>query len=167
MLLDLASRKVVGWAIADRMRASLVCEAFETALGLRRPPAGLILPFRAASPSAEFRRLLEANGITQSLSRPRQCRANSVLGSWFSTLKEELSYRHALPTVQRARAAIFDYVDPVGSGPAERGWLMLEAKTKPWIGGPPDVPDADAMELCSPPRTPISCSGPGQTPWWR
>ena len=73
-VIDLASRRVVGWAMADHMRADLVCEALEMALSWRRPVARLIFHSDRGSQnnSARFRQLLAAHGIRQSLSRPRQ-----------------------------------------------------------------------------------------------
>jgi len=65
----------VGWAMADHMRAELVCDALRMALQTRRPPPGLIFHSDRGSQymSGQFRGLLAEHGIRQSLSRPRQC----------------------------------------------------------------------------------------------
>ena len=112
-VIDLASRRVVGWAMAEHMRAELACEALEMAVASRRPPPGLIFHSDRGSQytSAAFRALLERHGIRQSLSRPRQCWDNAVAESWFSTLKVELIHRRGWPTRARVRQAIFEYIE--------------------------------------------------------
>jgi transposase InsO family protein len=74
-VIDLGSRRVVGWAMADHMRADLVCDALRMAIKQRRPRPGLIFHSDRGSQytSAQFTRLLARHGIRQSLSRPRQC----------------------------------------------------------------------------------------------
>jgi len=112
-VIDLASRRVVGFAVADHMRASLVCDALEMAVGQRQPEAGLIFHSDRGSQytSQTFRDLLAQSGIRQSLSRPRQCWDNAVAESFFATLKMELVYRQPLPTRAAARTAVFEYVE--------------------------------------------------------
>ena len=112
-VIDLASRRVVGFAMADHMRAELVTDALQMALDRRRPARGLIFHSDRGSQytSEAFRQLLHDNGIVQSLSRPGQCWDNSVAEAWFSTLKEELIYRHPWPTRAQARRAIFEFVE--------------------------------------------------------
>ena len=112
-VMDLASRRVVGFAVADHMRASLVCSALEMAIGVRHPAAGLVFHSDRGSQytSAAFRQLLAGNGIVQSLSRPRQCWDNAVAESFFATLKTELIYRQSLPTRAAARQAVFEYIE--------------------------------------------------------
>jgi putative transposase len=112
-VIDLASRRVVGWSMADHMRAELVCDALRMALNIRRPGPGLVFHSDLGTQytSAEYRRLLDANGIVQSFSRPRQCWDNAVAESWFSTLKVELVHRHAWPTRAYARRAVFDFIE--------------------------------------------------------
>jgi transposase InsO family protein len=112
-VIDLASRRVVGFAVDDHMRASLVCDAMDMAIEHRRPPAGLIFHTDRGSQytSQDFRKLLNANGIVQSLSRVGQCWDNAVAESFFGTLKEELVYRQVLPTRAHACRAIFEYIE--------------------------------------------------------
>lgn len=112
-VIDLASRRVVGFAVANHMRAELVCDALKMALQARRPATGLIFHSDRGSQytSEKFRKLLCAHGIRQSLSRKGDCFDNSVAESWFATLKEELIYRHAWPTREHARRAIFEFIE--------------------------------------------------------
>ena len=111
--IDLASRRVVGFAMADHMRASLVCDALRMAIELRCPGAGLTFHSDRGSQytSREFRALLDEHGLVQSLSRPRQCWDNAVAESFFSTLKQELVYRLTLATRAQARAASFEFIE--------------------------------------------------------
>lgn len=112
-VIDLASRRVVGFATADHMRASLVYDALKMALVARRPKAGLIFHSDRGSQytSEAFRKLLADNGIIQSLSRPRQCWDNAVAESFFATLKTELIYRSAWPTRTLVRQAVFEFIE--------------------------------------------------------
>jgi len=112
-VIDLESRRVVGFAMADHMRADLVCDALEMAIEQRRPAPGLIFHSDRGSQytSGAFSKLLGAHRITQSLSRAGQCWDNAVAESWFSTLKEELIYRQAWPTRVQARRAIFEFIE--------------------------------------------------------
>jgi len=112
-VIDLASRRVVGFAMAAHMRASLVCEALEMALKARHPLLGLLFHSDRGSQytSRQFRELLAAWGVRQSLSRPRQCWDNAVAESFFATLKTELAYRRAWPTRAAARSDVFEYIE--------------------------------------------------------
>ena len=81
--LDLASRRVVGFSMADHMRASLVCDALAMAIRTRAPKPGFLVHSDRGSQytSGDFRKLLKANKALQSLSRPRQCWDNAVAES--------------------------------------------------------------------------------------
>lgn len=85
-VIDLASRRVVGFAIANEMRTSLVCEALQMAIAARRPVPGLIFHSdRGGQYTArEFRKLLARYGIIQSLARPGQCWDNAVAESFLA-----------------------------------------------------------------------------------
>jgi len=112
-VIDLSSRRVVGLAMADHLRTSLVSEALAMALAQRRPAPGLVFHTDRGCQytSHDFRELLARHGIAQSLSRPGQCWDNAVAESFFATLKEELIYRGSWPTRAAARRAIFEYVE--------------------------------------------------------
>jgi transposase InsO family protein len=112
-VIDLASRRVVGWALADRMEASLVCDAMRMAIVQRRPPPGLLFHSDRGSQytSSEFRALLAANSMTQSLSRPGQCWDNSVSEAWFGTYKLELIEDRTWSSIAALRSATFEYIE--------------------------------------------------------
>jgi len=112
-VIDLASRRVVGWALADHMEASLACDALSMAVASRRPAPGFIMHTDRGSQytSAEFRQLLEVHHGIQSLSRKGQCWDNAVGESWFSTLKEELIHRQPWATIAQVRRAVFEFIE--------------------------------------------------------
>jgi transposase InsO family protein len=112
-VVDLASRRVVGWAMADHMRAELVCEALEMAIGRRRPGPGLIFHSDRGSQytSKQFRELLKKHQVRQSVSRPRQCWDNAVVEAFWSTLKVELVHRYVWATRAQARQAVFEWIE--------------------------------------------------------
>jgi transposase InsO family protein len=112
-VIDLASRRVVGWAIAEHMRAELVCDALQMAIAHRRPASGLIFHSDRGTQytSGEFTALLADHEMVQSLSRPRQCWDNAVAESFFASLKLELIDRRSWATRTQARRAVFDYIE--------------------------------------------------------
>ena len=112
-VIDLSSRRVVGWAMADHMRAELVCDALTMAIDARRPEPGLIFHSDRGTQytSSEYRKLLDENDMIQSLSRPRQCWDNAVAEAWFGTLKTELIDRRSWATRAQARQAVFEFIE--------------------------------------------------------
>ena len=112
-VIDLASRRVVGWAIADHMEASLVCDAMNMAIAARRPAPGWIFGSDRGSQytSSDFRALLKAHQGVQSLSRKGQCWDNAVGESWFATLKEELIHRQSWATISQVRRAVTEFIE--------------------------------------------------------
>ena len=112
-VIDLASRRVVGWSMADHMRTELVADALEMAVAARQPAPGLIFHSDRGTQytSKEFTDLLASHQMTQSLSRPRQCWDNAVAESFFASLKEELIHRRSWATRAQARTAIVDYIE--------------------------------------------------------
>jgi transposase InsO family protein len=112
-VIDLASRRVVGWAIADHMDASLVCDALNMTIAARRPAPGWIFGSDRGSQytSTEFRVLLKAHHGVQSLSRKGQCWDNAVGESWFATLKEELIHRQSWATIAQVRRAVIAFIE--------------------------------------------------------
>lgn len=113
IVLDLFSRRVVGYAMADHMRADLVTTAFQRAVAARQPAPGLIHHSDRGSQyaSAAFQRALEAVGAVCSMSRKADCFDNAVAESFFGTIKQELIYRTTLSTRRHARRRIVDYMD--------------------------------------------------------
>ncbi len=112
-VIDLSSRRVVGWAMADHMRTELVADALRMAIDARRPAPGLIFHSDRGTQytSKQFTDLLAQHAISQSLSRPRQCWDNAVAESFFGSLKTELIDCQSWPTRAHARRAVFDYIE--------------------------------------------------------
>jgi putative transposase len=113
VVLDLYSRRVVGWATADHLRTELALEALRKAWLIRRPPKGLVhhSDRGVQYASNDYRSELERNGAVSSMSRRGDCWDNAVVESFFSTLKQELVYRRPWPTLASARRGIGDYID--------------------------------------------------------
>ncbi|MDQ6697264.1 MAG: IS3 family transposase [Actinomycetota bacterium] len=112
-VIDLASRKVVGWALADHMRTELVADALRMALTVRRPAPGLIFHSDRGTQytSGEFTGLLAEHKIRPSLSRPRQCWDNAVAEAWFGSFKREVIERRSWATHTQLRRAVFEYIE--------------------------------------------------------
>jgi putative transposase len=110
---DLATREVVGWSMADHLRAGLCVDALVMALQRCRSPDGLIHHSdRGVQYAAEpYRRVLERHGITQSMSRRGNCLDNAPMESFFASLKTERVHQARFRTRAEARAAVFDYVE--------------------------------------------------------
>ena len=113
VLLDAHSRRVVGWAMADHLRAELAANALAMALRARRPPPGLVHHTDRGSQytAATYRAMLADREITVSMSRAGECLDNAVAESFFATLKAELVDTRAWPTRAAARLAIFEWVE--------------------------------------------------------
>jgi len=103
---------VVGWAMADHMRASFVGDALTMALEQRRPGPLVFHSDRGSQyTSGDYATLCRRHGVTQSMSRPGQCWDNVVAESFFAALKNELVYRSVFATRAEARQAIFEYIE--------------------------------------------------------
>lgn len=113
IVVDLFSRRVVGWALADHLRTDLVLGALHMALGLRQPGKGLLHHSDRGSQYASdtYRELLEKRGISCSMSRRGDCWDNAVVESLFGTLKTELIYRRPWPSRRKAAAAVANYLE--------------------------------------------------------
>jgi putative transposase len=112
-VIDLASRRHAGWALADHLRTELVSAALETALGNRRPaPGAIVHSDRGCQYTASgYRNLARGHGVVLSLGRTGDCFDNAVAESFFATLKRELVAGRAWPTRAGLRRALFDYID--------------------------------------------------------
>jgi putative transposase len=110
---DLATREIVGWSMADHLRAGLCVDALVMALQRCDPPRGLIhhgdrgVQY-AAGP---YREVLERHGIRQSMSRKGNCLDNAPMESFFASLKKEHVHQARFSTREEARAAVFDYIE--------------------------------------------------------
>jgi putative transposase len=113
VVLDLCSRAVVGWAMADHMRAELVNQALAMAICQRRPAAGLIMHTDRGSQygADSYRQLLTQHSIAPSMSRKGNCWDNAVVESFFHTLKTELIYTEDFDTHEQTQMAVFEYIE--------------------------------------------------------
>jgi transposase InsO family protein len=120
-VLDLASRRCIGWAMRDTLDAELAVSALENAITTRRPRRGLIHHSDRGSQyaCAEYRAVLEAHGMRASMSRKGNCWDNAVAESFFATLELELIMKHRWATRDDARRAIFRYIE---------GWYNRERR---------------------------------------
>lgn len=112
-VLDVWTRRVVGWAMHQILDARLVMAALRMALLQRRPQAGLILHSDrgAQFASAAYRQLLTQHRLVASMSRKGNCYDNAFIESFWSTLKYEVVYHHRFATHAEARTAIFSYIE--------------------------------------------------------
>jgi putative transposase len=113
VILDLFSRKVVGWAASDANDRVLALAALSKALAARQPPPGLIHHSDRGSPYAsdDYRAALSARGIVASMSRTGNCYDNAVAESFFATIKAELIHGYQYPTRATAGASIAEYIE--------------------------------------------------------
>ena len=112
-VLDLYSRKIVGWAMSERIDTLLVLNALGMALRHRHPPVNLLFHSDRGVQyaSADYRRALSQAGLVASMSRNGNCYDNATMESFWSTLKLELIYRCNFATRGQARSQIFDYIE--------------------------------------------------------
>jgi len=112
VLLDAHSRRVIGWAMADHLRAELALDAPAMALDTRRPAPGLVQHTDRGSQytAVAYQMALAAHGVTASMSRAGDCYDNAVAESFVATLKAELIDTRSWPTRAVARSAIFEWL---------------------------------------------------------
>lgn len=113
VLVDLYARRVVGWSMSERINEALVRDALAMAIHRRRPSPGLIhhsdqgVQYR----SAGYQRLLKTHDMLPSMSRKGNCHDNACAESFFSTLKNELTWHADFADRDEARAALFDFIE--------------------------------------------------------
>jgi len=112
-VIDLYSRKVVGWAMSNNNNKQLVCDALTMAIQHRQPEPGLLhhSDQGITYTSSQYRELLKQHNMITSMSRKGNCHDNAVAESFFANLKNELIYHHDFKTRSEARSAIFDYIE--------------------------------------------------------
>jgi transposase InsO family protein len=112
-ILDLYSRRVVGWAVSQQINTALVMMALSMALVHRQPPKGLIFHSDRGVQyaSAQYRQAVENARLVASMSRKANCYDNAAMEAFWSTLKLELIYRRQFADVAEVRQAIFDYIE--------------------------------------------------------
>lgn len=113
VMLDLFSRRIVGWSMSERIDQHLVIDALKMAIDRRRLAPGLVHHSDQGQQYAgsTYRALLAANDIVQSMSRKGNCLDNAVAESFFSNLKNELVHHTVFQDRDAARSAIFDYME--------------------------------------------------------
>ena len=112
VVIDLYSRKVVGWSMDSRMKAQLVCDALSMAIWQRRPAAGLVVHSDRGSQYAShaYRKLLKAHDFTGSMSRKGNCWDNAVAESFFGSLKSERVQWQHYQTRKEAQQDVLNYI---------------------------------------------------------
>jgi len=113
VVLDLFSRRVVGWATADHLRSELACDALRMALEHRKPRGELLHHSdRGVQYASEsYQRLLADHAIEPSMSRTGNCWDNAVTESFFSTAKRELTHHESYATREEASQSLFEYIE--------------------------------------------------------
>jgi putative transposase len=112
-VMDLASRRIVGWSMSERIDEALVTKALHSALLIRKPKAGLVLHSdRGAQYASEgYRKILKRCGIVQSMSRRGNCWDNAPMESFFHSLKSEWLAGRSLRTRTHTRSKVFEYIE--------------------------------------------------------
>jgi putative transposase len=110
---DLATREIVGWSMADHLRAGLCIDALVMALQRCRTPEGLVhhSDRGVQYASGPYRQVLERHGIKQSMSRRGDCLDNAPMESFLASLKKEHVHHARFRTRAEAKAAVFDYIE--------------------------------------------------------
>ena len=113
-VLDVFSRKIVGWAMADHMQVDLVSDALKMALEHRRPAGDQLLHHSdrgAQYASEDYQQILTSHRITVSMSGRGDCYDNAMMESFWATLKTELVHQQQYSTHEQARGSIFEYIE--------------------------------------------------------
>lgn len=112
-VMDLASRRIVGWSMSERIKADLVCQALKSAYWRRKPGAGLIMHTDSGSQYASdsHRRLIKDYRMIQSMSRRANCWDNAAMESFFKTLKVERVHQVRYETRAQARIDLVDWIE--------------------------------------------------------
>jgi putative transposase len=144
VILDVFSRRVVGWAMADHLRTDLVVGALEMAVWNRRPGDGVIhhSDHGCQSTSLLFGERCRAVGIRCSMGSVGDCYDNAMAESFFATLECELLARHTLRTYVEARTALFEYIEVFYNRQRRHsalGYLTPEASERRWAKQTPAV----------------------------
>jgi transposase InsO family protein len=112
-IMDLYSRKIVGWAMSHRLKESLVINALKMALLRRKVDGNLLLHSDRGShyASDNFQQVLNDHGILCSMSRKGDCWDNAAMESFFHTLKTECVYHERYQTREEAKISVFDFIE--------------------------------------------------------
>jgi putative transposase len=113
VVLDLHSRRVIGWAVSDRMKKDLAIQALDMAVKLRDPPQGCIIHSDRGSQycAYDYQKRLQNYGLIPSMSGRGNCYDNASVETFFKTIKAELIWRQNWTTRRQTEAAIFGYIN--------------------------------------------------------
>ena len=113
VIIDLYSRRVIGWAVSDRLKRDLPIEALKRAIALRQPPPGVIHHSDRGSQycSNDYRKLLKDHGFLASMSGKGKCYDNAAVETFFKSLKAELIWREQYETREQAQNTLFHYIN--------------------------------------------------------
>ena len=113
VILDLHSRRVIGWAVSNRMKRDLAIRALKMAIALRSPPRGCIFHSDRGSQycSHDYQKVLREHGFKVSMSGKGNCYDNAAVETFFKTIKAELVWRRTWETRRQAETAIFQYIN--------------------------------------------------------
>jgi putative transposase len=113
VILDLHSRRVIGWAVSNRMKRDLAIRALNMAIAFRAPPKGCIHHTDRGSQycSHDYQKILRQHGFKASMSGKGNCYDNAVVETFFKTIKAELIWRDTWNTRRHAEMAIFEYIN--------------------------------------------------------
>ena len=142
VVLDVHSRRIVGWAMAEHLRSELVIEAVDMAVWRRQPTEGVIHHSDQGSQYASlaFGRRLRETGLVGSMGSRGDCFDNATAESFFATLECELLARQRFPTRSAARLALFDYIEGFYNTHRRHsalGYLSPAAYERRWFMTPP------------------------------
>jgi putative transposase len=112
-VMDIWSRRIVGWSMADHMKTQLVSDALQMALHHRHPTQGLLhhSDRGVQYASDDYQHQLSRHGIVVSMSKTGDCWDNAMMESFWATLKRELIYEQKYKTRHEASASIFEYIE--------------------------------------------------------
>jgi transposase InsO family protein len=113
VIIDLFSRRVIGWAISNRLKQDLAIRALNMAIALRRPPPGCIHHTDRGSQycAHDYQKILHSHGFKVSMSGKGNCYDNSAVESFFKSLKAELVWRRDWITRREVEIALFEYIN--------------------------------------------------------
>ena len=113
VILDLHSRRVIGWAVSNRMKRDLAIRALNMAIAFRQPPKGCIHHTDRGSQycSHDYQKILRKHGFKVSMSGKGNCYDNAAVETFFKTIKAKLIWRRSWETRRQAEMAIFEYIN--------------------------------------------------------